>query len=201
MTGDRPPGKATMSLSINTNVQSLNTQRALTLHAATQEKLIARQSSGSRINSASDDPAGQAIAARMASTQRDRGRGLRRHRSRSDARANPAAGGIGDAGAGQYLAEGGVVAVALKSRRDATKVKLGPGLRRGDGFQGAGYDACCGHQTSHVVPAQAGTQVRRTMPAFPSLAPRIISTLNNPPVSYAIIDFLFSMLPPHAHTT
>lgn len=70
MTGDRPPGKATMSLSVNTNVQSLNTQRALTLHAATQEKLIARLSSGTRINSASDDPAGQAIAARMASTQR-----------------------------------------------------------------------------------------------------------------------------------
>lgn len=59
-----------MSLSINTNVQSLNTQRALTLHAASQEKLIARLSSGSRINSASDDAAGQAIAARMTATQR-----------------------------------------------------------------------------------------------------------------------------------
>ena len=66
-----------MSLSINTNVQSLNTQRALTLHAASQEKLIARLSSGSRINGAMDDPAGQAIAGRMSSTQRGMSQAMR----------------------------------------------------------------------------------------------------------------------------
>ncbi len=66
-----------MSLSINTNVQSLNTQRALTLHAASQEKLIARLSSGSRINSATDDAAGQAIAARMTATQRGMSQAVR----------------------------------------------------------------------------------------------------------------------------
>ena len=59
-----------MSLSINTNIPSLTTQRALTLHAASQEKLLARLSSGSRIHGASDDPAGQAIATRMSASLR-----------------------------------------------------------------------------------------------------------------------------------
>ena len=59
-----------MSLSINTNVQSLSTQRALKTHTTTQAQLIARLTSGARINGASDDPAGQAIAARMNASQR-----------------------------------------------------------------------------------------------------------------------------------
>ena len=54
-----------MGLVINTNIASINAQRALA--ASTKEMSIAmeRLSSGKRINSASDDPAGFAIAERM----------------------------------------------------------------------------------------------------------------------------------------
>ncbi|UPG89020.1 flagellin [Luteibacter aegosomaticola] len=54
-----------MSLTINTNIMSLNAQRNLT---STQNKLssaIERLSSGNRINSAKDDAAGMAISTRM----------------------------------------------------------------------------------------------------------------------------------------
>lgn len=54
-----------MSLSINSNSLSLNAQRSLGKHIATQESLITRLTAGTRINKASDDAAGQAIAARM----------------------------------------------------------------------------------------------------------------------------------------
>jgi flagellin len=59
-----------MSLSINNNTLSLQTQRRLAEHTADASKTIAQLSSGSRINSASDDPAGQAISARMTSQLR-----------------------------------------------------------------------------------------------------------------------------------
>jgi flagellin len=54
-----------MGLVINTNIASINAQRALA--ASTKEMSIAmeRLSSGKRINRASDDPAGFAIAERM----------------------------------------------------------------------------------------------------------------------------------------
>jgi flagellin len=59
-----------MSLSINNNTLSLQAQRRLAEHTADASKTIAQLSSGSRINSASDDPAGQAISARMTSQLR-----------------------------------------------------------------------------------------------------------------------------------
>lgn len=54
-----------MSLSINNNALSLGAQRSLRLHVASQEMLLTRLTAGTRINKAADDPAGQAIAARM----------------------------------------------------------------------------------------------------------------------------------------
>jgi len=55
-----------MSLSINNNSLSLTTQRKFAEHSTEAGKLIARLTSGARINGASDDPAGQAVSARMA---------------------------------------------------------------------------------------------------------------------------------------
>lgn len=66
-----------MSLSITTNVQSLASLRALRTHTTEQEKLIGRLTAGTRINAAMDDPAGQAIAARMSSGQRGINQALR----------------------------------------------------------------------------------------------------------------------------
>lgn len=66
-----------MSLSITPNVQSLASQRALRTHTTEQEKLIGRLTAGTRINAAMDDPAGQAIAARMSSGQRGINQALR----------------------------------------------------------------------------------------------------------------------------
>ena len=51
-----------MSLTLNTNVNSLNTQNWLTTNSATLSKATQELSSGSQINSAADDPAGYAIA-------------------------------------------------------------------------------------------------------------------------------------------
>lgn len=59
-----------VSLSINNNSLSLNAQRSLRLHVASQEMLLTRLTAGSRIGKAADDPAGQAIAARMDSSMR-----------------------------------------------------------------------------------------------------------------------------------
>jgi flagellin len=59
-----------MSLSINNNTLSLQAQRQLAEHTADASKAIAKLSSGSRISGASDDPAGQAISARMSSQLR-----------------------------------------------------------------------------------------------------------------------------------
>ena len=54
-----------MSLVVNTNVSSLTAQRALAESGNMLDKAMARLSSGSRINSASDDAAGLAIVQRM----------------------------------------------------------------------------------------------------------------------------------------
>src|SRR5882724_4305026 len=54
-----------MSLSINTNVASLNAQRNLNGSQALLGRAIQRLSSGLRINSAADDAAGLAISDRM----------------------------------------------------------------------------------------------------------------------------------------
>ena len=54
-----------MALTINTNVQSLNSQRALTGSQSSLSTSMARLSSGLRVNSAKDDAAGLAIAERM----------------------------------------------------------------------------------------------------------------------------------------
>jgi flagellin len=56
-----------MSLSINNNSLSLNAQRKLAEHTNEANRLIARISAGARIGNATDDPAGQALAARMSS--------------------------------------------------------------------------------------------------------------------------------------
>lgn len=66
-----------MSLSINNNVLSLNTQRSLGKHLAAQETLINRLTAGTRINKAADDPAGQAIAARMDAGMRGASQAMR----------------------------------------------------------------------------------------------------------------------------
>jgi flagellin len=54
-----------MSLVINTNIGSLNAQRSLAASGAELKTAMERLSSGSKINSASDDAAGFAIAERM----------------------------------------------------------------------------------------------------------------------------------------
>jgi flagellin len=54
-----------MSLVVNTNVGSLNAQRSLAASGAELNTAMERLSSGSKINSASDDAAGFAIAERM----------------------------------------------------------------------------------------------------------------------------------------
>ena len=54
-----------MSLVVNTNVSSLNAQRSLTTSSAELKTAMERLSSGKKINSASDDAAGFAIAERM----------------------------------------------------------------------------------------------------------------------------------------
>ena len=54
-----------MALTINTNMQSLNSQRALTGSQSSLSTSMARLSSGLRVNSAKDDAAGLAIAERM----------------------------------------------------------------------------------------------------------------------------------------
>jgi len=54
-----------MSMSINTNVQSMNAQRNTMLNSASMTTTLQRLSSGLRINSAKDDAAGLAIATRM----------------------------------------------------------------------------------------------------------------------------------------
>src|SRR5699024_5170391 len=52
-------------LTINTNIHALIAQRNLSSALGAMGQAIERLSSGKRINSASDDPAGQAIANRM----------------------------------------------------------------------------------------------------------------------------------------
>jgi flagellin len=54
-----------MSLVVNTNVSSLTAQRALAYADSLQGEAMQRLSTGSKINSASDDAAGLAIAQRM----------------------------------------------------------------------------------------------------------------------------------------
>ncbi|ABA88364.1 flagellin [Syntrophotalea carbinolica DSM 2380] len=56
-----------MAITINTNVQSLNTQRSLSKSQNALGKSMQRLSSGLRINSAKDDAAGLAISDRMSS--------------------------------------------------------------------------------------------------------------------------------------
>jgi len=59
-----------MTLSIKNDTLSLHAQRQLAEHTADASRMIAKLSSGSRINGATDDPAGQAISARMSSQLR-----------------------------------------------------------------------------------------------------------------------------------
>jgi flagellin len=59
-----------MTLSINNNTLSLQAQRRLAEHTADAMKAIEKMTSGARIGGASDDPAGQAISARMSSQLR-----------------------------------------------------------------------------------------------------------------------------------
>ena len=59
-----------MALVINSNIQSLNAQRNLTLSTNEMNTSMERLSSGKRINSAADDAAGLAISTRMSSQVR-----------------------------------------------------------------------------------------------------------------------------------
>jgi flagellin len=54
-----------MALNLNTNIDSLNAQRNLTNSQSSLSQALQRLSSGLRINSAADDPAGLAIASRF----------------------------------------------------------------------------------------------------------------------------------------
>ena len=51
-----------MSLTLNTNVSSLTTQNWLSINSAAQAKATEQLSSGYKISSAADDPAGYAIS-------------------------------------------------------------------------------------------------------------------------------------------
>jgi len=66
-----------MALSITSNTLSLSTQRSLRTHDTDQARLTERLSSGLRINRAADDPAGQAIVARLSSNLRGSSQALR----------------------------------------------------------------------------------------------------------------------------
>jgi len=54
-----------MAFTVATNISSLNTQRYLNINQTEQQKALARLSSGYKINSASDDSAGMAIATKL----------------------------------------------------------------------------------------------------------------------------------------
>ena len=54
-----------MALVINTNIASIQSERALALNRGSMEQAMQRLSSGKRINSASDDAAGIAVTQRM----------------------------------------------------------------------------------------------------------------------------------------
>src|SRR5262249_56336456 len=58
-------GRSQMALNVNTNVPSLNAQRQLETSGQSLAKSLERLSSGLRINSASDDAAGLAIADKL----------------------------------------------------------------------------------------------------------------------------------------
>jgi flagellin len=60
-----PSKESEVSISINTNVLSLITQRNLSANQETLSTSMARLSSGLRVNTSKDDAAGMAIAARM----------------------------------------------------------------------------------------------------------------------------------------
>ena len=66
-----------MSLSINTNVASLNAQRNLNASQGTLARAVQRLSSGLRINSAADDAAGLAISDRMTTQVRGLNQAMR----------------------------------------------------------------------------------------------------------------------------
>jgi flagellin len=66
-----------MAITINTNVQSLNTQRNLSKSQGALAKSMQRLSSGLRINSAKDDAAGLAISDRMTSQIRGMNQAVR----------------------------------------------------------------------------------------------------------------------------
>lgn len=66
-----------MSLSINNNSLSLNTQRRLAEHTAEATQAIAKMTSGARIAGASDDPAGEAISSRMSAQLRGMSQAMR----------------------------------------------------------------------------------------------------------------------------
>jgi flagellin len=66
-----------MSLSINNNSLSLNAQRRLADHVNESSRLIGKLVSGARINGAADDPAGQAVSARMSSQLRGMSQAMR----------------------------------------------------------------------------------------------------------------------------
>ena len=59
-----------MAVVVNTNIGSMNAQRALTQSSLELRSAMERLSSGKKINSAADDAAGFAIAERMTSQVR-----------------------------------------------------------------------------------------------------------------------------------
>jgi len=66
-----------MTLSIKNDTLSLHAQRQLAEHSADATRLIAKLSSGARIGDAADDPAGQAVSARMSSQLRGMSQAMR----------------------------------------------------------------------------------------------------------------------------
>ena len=73
----KQPEEMTMAMSINTNMGSLRAQQAAANVSNDMQQVMNRLSSGQRINSASDDAAGSAIASRLTSEIRGTNQAIR----------------------------------------------------------------------------------------------------------------------------
>ncbi len=70
MVGCEGDKEVSMGLRINTNIPSISAQRTLGINGRKQSEVLAKMSSGSRINKASDDAAGLAISEKLRATVR-----------------------------------------------------------------------------------------------------------------------------------
>jgi len=64
---------------LNTNIPSLVAHKAMTMNARSMSQAMERLSTGKRINSGADDPAGVAVAARLQAAARADRQGVKRY--------------------------------------------------------------------------------------------------------------------------